>query len=278
MKYIEFFNSISKDDSKIYGGKAASLGEMTQVGIPVPNGFAISAQACRDFVGRELSKEFEKELLSAFDELDAERVAVRSSAIAEDASDASWAGQLESYLNVGQDTLVKYLKECWDSIKSERAKSYAADKNVSEDDLLVAVVVQKMVDSEKSGVMFTANPITSDRDTMIVEAVYGLGEMIVQGTMTPDHWDVAKQPLKVTNFEIAVKDEMMVYEDEENKIVKVPENLEDKAILREGGVLEIARLGLKIEEHYGKPQDIEWAFVDGNFYIVQSRPITTLQL
>ncbi|HSX41716.1 MAG TPA: PEP/pyruvate-binding domain-containing protein, partial [Candidatus Saccharimonadales bacterium] len=137
-------------------------------------------------------------------------------------------------------------------------------------------VVQKMVDSEKSGVMFTANPITSDRDTMIVEAVYGLGEMIVQGTMTPDHWDVAKQPLKVTNFEIAVKDEMMVYEDEENKIVKVPENLEDKAILREGGVLEIARLGLKIEEHYGKPQDIEWAFVDGNFYIVQSRPITTL--
>lgn len=276
MTYVEFFKEICKESAKTFGGKAASLGEMLQAGIPVPNGFAISADACREFAGKELPKDFVDELNSAFDQLGAPRVAVRSSAIAEDASDASWAGQLESYLNVTKSDLIKNVQDCWDSIKAERAQVYAADKNLTEDDLQVAVVVMKMVESEKSGVMFTANPVSQDKDSMIIEAVYGLGEVIVQGLCTPDHWDVHKDPLEVVNFEIAVKDQMMVFTDGENKIVEVPETIADRAILKEEEVLEVAKLGQKIEDHYGVPQDIEWAFEKGKFYIVQARPITTL--
>ena len=276
MSYTETFEHIGIDDAKTYGGKAASLGEMTQAGFPIPPGFAISAQACRDFATGNPSDKFVEELLKSFDRLGADRVAVRSSAIAEDASDASWAGQLESYLNVTRNNLLMSVQECWKSIFSEWAKDYAKDKDVSEEDLLVAVAVQKMVDSDKSGVMFTADPITRDRNMLVIEAVYGLGEMIVQGLVTPDHWNVMKQPREVTNFEIAVQGEMMVYRESQNKVVRVPDEIGDKAILNEEQVLELTEIGLGIENHYSVPQDIEWAIETGRFYIVQARPITTL--
>ncbi len=277
MKYIKQLSEINRVNASNYGGKAASLGELLAVGFPVPNGFAIAAEASNDFAARPLSAGFKAELHHAFLKLNTTRVAVRSSATVEDASDASWAGQLESYLNVSEGRLDDSVRKCWDSIRSGRALSYAEDKNLSEDQLTVGVVVQDMVDSQVSGVMFTANPVTSDRNSMIIEAVYGLGEMIVQGAITPDRWVVIKKPLSVPEFHISVKDSQMLFTGTENKVVQVPASMSDKATLREKQVEEIASIGLRIEQHFRVPQDIEWAFKEGKFYVVQSRPITTLK-
>lgn len=276
MSYISPFAHINKTKTAIFGGKAASLGEMKGIGLPIPDGFAISADACRDFADGKLSEEFQQELQTAFKRLGAKRVAVRSSAIAEDAGDASWAGQLESYLNVGQEDLLRSVQNCWDSIKSEHALDYAKDKSVSKEDLMVGVVVQEMIDSEVSGVMFTVDPVSQEQTNMMVEAVYGLGEMIVQGVVTPDHWIVTKKPFGVVEFQINVKEKQMVFAGGKNVVKDLPEAVADKATLREEQVEEIAKIGLWVEKHYGKPQDIEWAYQNGKFYVVQSRPITTL--
>lgn len=276
MKYTEPFSSIDKTKSGIFGAKTASLGEMLQNNIPVPDGFGISAQACRNFSEKVLTAGFIEELYESFDRLGAEKVAVRSSALAEDGSGASWAGQLNSYLNVTRDTLLESVEKCWKSIKNKNVSSYTEGKNVTTEDLLVGVVVQKMVNSEKSGVMFTADPVNHDKNAMVVESIYGLGELIVQGTISPDHWDITKKPLEVSGFDIAIKDRQMLFVDGKNRIVAVDETKADRASLREDEVLELVAIGQLIEDHYGSPQDIEWAYEAGRFYIVQSRPITTL--
>lgn len=277
MSYIAPLKAIRKSESNMYGGKAASLGEMLNAGIPVPNGFGIAAQACAEFSEAGPSEEFVTELYAAFDRLGAARVAVRSSAIAEDSSDASWAGQLESYLNVERDGLLESVKKCWDSIHADWVQEYAKDKNVKDADLLVGIAVQQMVDSEVSGVLFTVDPVSQDEQLLVIEAVYGLGEMIVQGIVTPDHWVVQRDSLAVRDFEINIKKEQMIYRGGETVIVSLDDQVGDKATLREAQVQEIARLGYAIEAHYGHPQDIEWAFSNGKFYIVQARPITTLR-
>lgn len=292
MSYIKFFDEISKEDTKIAGGKGASLGEMVGVGIPVPPGFVVTVDAFKSFSGSDLSKEFEEEILQAFDKLwqslfkgtpcsgkecpCEKRVAVRSSAVAEDSTKASWAGQLETYLNVGRDELVESIQKCWRSIKSERALSYAADKNLSERDLAVAVVVQKMVESEVSGVMFTVNPVTEDPDELMIEATFGLGELLVQGEITPDNFLVRKYDLKVLSADIQVKERKLIFQDGQNAEVELSESEGGKRTLGDEQVKELAQLGIKIEQHYGSPQDIEWALGKGKIYILQSRPITTL--
>lgn len=276
MKYIAPFGSISKKESLVYGGKVASLGEMFQAGIPVPNGFGISIEAHRDLGGKPFPDEFKQELKTAFKLLGFERVAVRSSAVAEDAADASWAGQLETYLNVDASGLEDAVRKCWKSVEASHVKAYASDKKLGEDSLLVGVVVQGMVDSEASGVMFTVNPVTGNEDELMIEAAYGLGETVVQGIVTPDNFLVDTKSMVVTQFGIQIKEKMMVYRDGENVILPVPETIADRAVLREEQVVELAKLGLKISDHYGVPQDIEWARAKGEFYIVQARPITTL--
>src|SRR3989344_6518781 len=155
MSFIKKFSEISKESVSLVGGKGASLGEMTNADIPVPPGFVISTEG--------FQKDIEKEALEAFGELNAEKVAVRSSAIAEDSSSASWAGQLETYLNVTKEDLTSKVRECWESIKSDRAQDYASQQNLSEDQLKVAVVVQKMVEAHSAGVMFTVNPRSEER-------------------------------------------------------------------------------------------------------------------
>ena len=127
-----------------------------------------------------------------------QRVVVRSSAVAEDASDASWAGQLESYLNITADKLEVSVRKCWKSIKSKHALDYAKDKNLSRDDLLVGVAVQAMVEPESAGVMFTVNPVTGNQKEIMIESAYGLGEMVVQGTVTPDNFSGSSK-LSVTH-------------------------------------------------------------------------------
>ncbi|HET9722052.1 MAG TPA: PEP/pyruvate-binding domain-containing protein [Candidatus Saccharimonadales bacterium] len=276
MSYIAFFKDITKADARRFGGKAASLGELTGAGLPVPEGFAIDVDAYSQFTAKPPDDKLEQELYEAFDKLGAARVAVRSSAVAEDAADASWAGQLESYLNVGNADLIQSVQKCWRSIDSRRAVEYAKDKQLRAEDKAVGVVVQKMLDSQKSGVMFSVHPVLKDKNTMVIESLYGLGEMIVQGEITPDNYVISKRPLKVLEFNIAVKEKQMVYKNGANRVEAVEEPLADRASLSEEDVLELAELGVKVEQHYGRPQDIEWAQVDGKFYILQSRPITTL--
>lgn len=276
MRYIGMFSEISRKHSHIYGGKAASLGDLYQAGIPVPSGFGISIEAHREFRDKAFSNEFQAELKQAFASLGVERVAVRSSAIAEDAGDASWAGQLETFLNTPEDQLEQMIRECWQSIDSEHALDYAADKASSKDSRLVGVAVQSMVDSEIAGVMFTINPVTKDLAEMMIEGSYGLGETVVQGIVTPDNFIIDKQHMQVAEFNIQVKQRMMVFRNGQNTVVDVPDEIADRAIMREDSVIELAKIGAEVESYFHSPQDIEWASAAGKFFIVQSRPITTL--
>ncbi len=254
----------------VAGGKGASLAAMTAAGLPVPPGFVLPAGALERAVNaselRESARahDWEKaqalvreaapprhEIREAYERLGGE-VAVRSSACAEDSEAASFAGQQESYLNVrGGDDVCARVVDCWASFFSERALFYRAKKG-SLDDLGMAVVVQRMVEPEKSGVLFTVDPIQRRRDRMVVEAVFGLGEQVVSGHVTPDHYVVDRRG--------TVKRER----------------------LHHGGVLageeleRLAALGRTLEERFGGPQDVEWAIAGGEILLLQSRPVTTL--
>lgn len=250
MNYIKTFDQISKNDVAEVGGKGASLGEMINSGFPVPSGFVITTDAYNKIITPDL----EKEIIKAFKNLKTKKVAVRSSGIAEDSKTSSWAGQLESYLNIERKDLIGKVKECWRSIISERARAYAADKNLGEEQLTVAVVVQKMVDSQISGVTFTANPVTNNLNEIMIESGFGLGESLVGGMITPDNFIVNKKTLKI-------KSKM----------------IQDKPSLSDKQVNGLVKLCLQIENHYKAPQDIEWAIDNaGKIWILQSRPITTL--
>lgn len=284
MAFIKRFEEISRGNVNQVGGKGASLGEMIKAGIPVPPGFVILTEAYQKFFNHEIPLEVKKEILRTFDLLNTERVSVRSSAVAEDSSQASWAGQLETYLNVSRENLIDKIRECWNSVKSERALAYAGQQDLSQDELIMAVVVQKMIESHASGVMFTANPITKDTDEIMIEAGFGLGEMLVQGLITPDNFIVDKKNLEIKSRDIQTQETMLVFQEGENeqssspnKEIPVPDDKKDEQAVSDEIIKKLAELALKIENHYGEPQDIEWA-VDGNLniWILQSRPITTL--
>lgn len=277
MSYIKKFSEISKEDVGTVGGKGASLGEMTKASIRVPSGFVITAQTHQKFLNDSLPVDVEQEILKAFDELGVERVAVRSSAVAEDSSQASWAGQLETYLNVSREDLINKVRECWNSIKSERALSYAGEKDLSENELFVAVVVQKMIESKSSGVMFSINPISKNSNEIMIEAGYGLGEMLVQGLIIPDNFIVDKESLEIKSKDIQSQDTMLLFIGGENKEVSVPEDQKSAQAVSDEVVKALAKMAVKIELQYEVPQDIEWAIDDQNkIWILQSRPITTL--
>lgn len=227
---------ISKKDIALAGGKGAPLGKMLQAGFPVPPGFVVLADV-------SLPKA-EKEILAEFKKLKTKYVAVRSSATAEDSSTASWAGQLETYLNITEKNLLKSIEKCRASINSPRAIAYRHQKKLSNKKISVAVVIQKMVQSETSGICFTVNPVTGDRNEMVIEAARGLGEAIVGGKITPKTYVIHKQSPKFPHKFI--------------------------------GVGNLYSICLKIEKLFKYPQDIEWAIAKGKIYILQSRPITTL--
>lgn len=278
MNSIKTFDQVNKSDVVNVGGKGASLGEMINAGIPVPPGFVITTDTYKNFYNQELPIEIRENILRAFDKLNSQRVAVRSSAVAEDSSNASWAGQLETYLNVAKENLIERIRECWNSIRSERALAYAGEQNLPEEKLVVAVVVQKMIESEVSGVMFTANPINKDRNEIMIEAGWGLGELLVAGMITPDNFVLNKKTLRVKTRNIQTQETMLVFQDGENKEISVQNNKQTKQKLTEAELVGLTRLGIKIENHYKAPQDIEWAIdKPGKIWIVQSRPITTLK-
>jgi len=204
-------------------------------------------------------------------------VAVRSSATAEDLPNASFAGQQETFLNVqGDSNLVLKIREAWASLFEARAIFYRHEQKFDHFRVGIAIVVQTMVESEKSGIMFTLDPVTNDKKKVIIEAIYGLGEMIVQGAETPDHYEVNKSDLTIIQKQIKLQKSKLVKVKGENKELKVTEKDGKKQKITDNIILDLAALGKKLERHYYFPQDVEWAVVGKTCYIVQTRPITTL--
>ena len=202
-------------------------------------------------------------------------VAVRSSATAEDLPTASFAGQQDTYLNVkGEAYLLKKVKECYASLFTQRAIYYRHEQKFDHSKVGLAVVVQRMIESEKSGVAFSIDPVTNNKNKIVIEAIFGLGEYIVQGRVTPDHYEVDKRSLVITKKEVGKQDVKFVKSNISNKEVKLGKagsviKLSDQEILK------VALLVRDIENHYYFPQDIEWAIKNNRVYIIQSRPITT---
>ena len=205
-------------------------------------------------------------------------VAVRSSATAEDLPEASFAGQQETYLNVkGPDEVVLAVRKCWASLFGARAIYYRQEQGYDHLKVGLAAVVQKMVQSERSGVMFSVDPVSQDSSKLVIEAAYGLGEVVVSGSVTPDRYVVRKSDFSILEKSIARQDWMLIKLDKSNEKVNIKEEFKEKQKLTDDEVVELARLGAKVEEHYGKPQDMEWAYSEGELFLVQSRPITTLK-
>jgi pyruvate,water dikinase len=268
---LVWFHEEACRDVRVAGGKGASLAAMTAAGLPVPPGFVVPAQALERAIDGERLRELaaakahheaselvltaeppREVIFHAYRELGGGRVAVRSSACAEDSEAASFAGQQETFLGVeGPEEVCAKVVECWASFFSERAIFYRSHKGAL-DDLAMAVVVQRMVEAEKAGVLFTVDPVQRRRDRMILEAVAGLGERLVAGEVTPDHYVV----------------------DRTGEVKR--ERLTSGGVLTEGELRELAALGSALEEHFGGPQDVEWAIADGKVYLLQSRPVTTL--
>ena len=204
-------------------------------------------------------------------------VAARSSATAEDLPDASFAGQQETYLNVrGEKDLLDKVKHCWASLFEPRAIFYREEKGFDHFKVGIAVPVQRMVQSEVAGIMFTINPVSNDKNQIVIEAIYGLGEKIVQGAYTPDHYLVQKESWKILQKKVAFQKEEMTLKDGGNQELKLPEAKQNKIKLTDEQIVELAQIGDKLQKHYKFPQDIEWALEDNKLYIVQSRPVTTI--
>ncbi|MDE2037937.1 MAG: hypothetical protein KGI69_01795 [Patescibacteria group bacterium] len=313
MELVRGFSQLTKSDSDIAGGKGASLGEMTAAGIPVPPGFVVLSASFERFIeetgltqeidaalhavdhkeihtvenaseriqalilAAEMPKDIASEIEKAFKGLGAPYVAVRSSATAEDSSMAAWAGQLDSYLNTTEKDLLEKVKRCWASLFTPRAIFYRFEKGLHAAKISVAVVVQKMVASEKSGIAFSVHPVTEDHNQLIIEAGFGLGEAIVSGQITPDSYVVEKKPRRIVDISVSEQTKGLFRRDGGGNEWKGLGKLGASQVLDEAAILDLAELVVKIERHYGFPCDIEWAYEDGRFYIVQSRPITTLQ-
>lgn len=258
---VRYLSDIRAGDVPVAGGKAASLGELMFVGHQVPEGFVVLA-------GGSI---FHDELLRAYDDLELENVAVRSSGIGEDSKEQSWAGQFATLLHVTRGELCQAVQACIDSAQSARAKAYAAGAQFD-----IAVLVQQMIHSDVAGVAFSANPVTGNRDEIVIEAVYGLGELLVQGTITPDSFVTDKQG-ELLDADITTKPIFLTYDGGATIEAAVPSHKQDEPALGRRQLKEIAKVVSAIEDHYGFPVDVEWAYGStGQLYVLQARPITTL--
>ncbi|WP_367176519.1 phosphoenolpyruvate synthase [Haloarcula rubripromontorii] len=306
-----WLDEIGADDLARVGGKAASLGELTGAGLPVPSAFVVTADTYRSFIeatgideplfeavdvdsddsqalaeaaerAQELILETDtppsvrEDLLAAYDEMGDEDVAVRSSATAEDLPDASFAGQQDTYLNVSRADLLQRVKECWASLFTQRAIYYRNENDFAHDAVDIAVVVQQMVDAEKSGVMFTSHPSTGG-PTAIIEAAWGLGEAVVSGAVSPDNYIIDRETGTIDEVTVADKKVMCVRgEDGETIERSVPEEKRKERVLSDEEIHRLMEVGERVEDHYDTPQDVEWAVYEGEVYLLQSRPITTI--
>lgn len=237
----------------------------------------------REIINGKISDELKLQIYSYYKQLGSvgkdALVAVRSSATAEDLPNASFAGQQETYLNVRGDTnLLIKIKECYASLFGARAIYYRHENKFDDFKVGIAVPVQKMVESEKSGVMFTIDPVSNDKTKVVIEAVYGLGEMIVQGQVHPDHYEVSKQNDKILTKEISSQNVMLKKVGENNKEVRVSIFSRKRQKISDSQIIDLYKLGKRLEKHYFFPQDSEWAIEGKNIYLVQTRPITTMNV
>lgn len=268
----EFVKSSNLDS--ILGGKANALTKLLDLGLPIPSFFVVTSDIFRKYYGKEMPENIKKKILKKFDSLETKWVSVRSSALAEDSSKNAWAGQLETYLYVSKDDLLAKIKQCWSSIKSKRALEYAHRKGVEKGELLMAVIVQKMINSDVSGVMFSQNPVTKNKDEIVIEAGLGLGEMIVQGDFEPARFVIDKKTEDIKSKTFGNQEKMLVFDGETKKEVEIKQEIGKNAILNEKNINELSEIAKKIENYFKSPQDIEWAIEKENLYILQSRPIT----
>jgi pyruvate,water dikinase len=318
MTAVVWLEEVGKNDVSVVGGKGASLGEMINVGAPVPGGFAVTAQAYRDFINRsgiaqkifdslkvdvndpaalngaaekakklvleaKVPEDIEKDIRDRYSEMCKREgkevlVAVRSSATAEDLPDASFAGQQETFLNMlGEDQVFEAVRKCWASLYGARAIFYRVEQGFEHEKVNISVTIQKMVSSEKSGVMFSSHPSTGEPE-VIIEAAWGLGEAVVSGSVSPDNYVVDRTQKKILSKFIAAKEIMIVRDPKTGETVteKVPPDMREKLVLSDDEILKLASQAEVLEKHYGIPQDIEWAFENGEMFILQSRPITTI--
>ena len=313
-KPVLWLDDIGSDDIGLVGGKGASLGEMTAAGLPVPPGFVVTAGTYRAFIEgtgideelfeavdvdsddsealaaaeatakelileTEMPEDVKEDILAAYDGLDDGEafVAVRSSATAEDLPSASFAGQQDTYLNITRDDLIERIKDCWASLFTQRAIYYRNEQGFDHDIVDIAVVVQRMVAAEKSGVMFTSHPSTGE-PKIIIEAAWGLGEAVVSGSVSPDNYVIDRETDEVLETTVADKKIMMLKDEETGETVErpVPEDKRNARVLDEAELERLAELGERAEAHYDEPQDVEWAIVNNEVYMLQSRPITTI--
>ena len=307
------FNEIKKEDVLVAGGKGANLGEMTSAKINVPSGFVITADAYRDFLkvngidilienGIKKSVDDERKLLNEAERFRGKiksgkfperlenairekyfnlgnntRVAVRSSATAEDLPDASFAGQQETYLNVqGIESVLNAVRNCYASLWGNRAVSYRFHQGYDQTSVSIAVVIQEMIESEKSGVLFTVNPVNKKENEMQINASFGLGESVVSGRVTADSYIIDKSG-EIAQVNIGSKETQIIYGDKETVEVAVSSDKRKTRALNDREILELMKCGLEIEKHYGMPMDIEWAIKNDIVYILQARAITTLK-
>ncbi|MFP3975167.1 MAG: phosphoenolpyruvate synthase [Dehalococcoidia bacterium] len=315
-KQVVGFSDVGKGDLLLVGGKGANLGEMVRSGIPVPPGFIVTTESFFRFMEESSLKEKINSVLSNLDPNDSDRlyevasqvkkwiseakmpedisqkianayerqaglVAVRSSATAEDLGTASFAGQQRTFLNVeGTQQVIQAVQECWASLFEPRAIFYRAEQNIDHLSVGIAVPVQRMVQSNTSGVMFTIDPVTGTKRIMI-EAVYGLGESIVSGNVTPDMYLVDRIDFTILHKETAtqewqlVKDTNQGHFEDANIEMAVPKEKQSEQKISDDIIVALAKIGRRIEKHYKAPQDIEWAMENGKLYVVQTRPITT---
>ncbi|MBN1198257.1 MAG: PEP/pyruvate-binding domain-containing protein [Bacteroidales bacterium] len=313
--FVKNFNEITARDVDSAGGKGANLGEMFNHGIPVPNGFVATASCFGEFMQHagldhrlaSLVKDLDGDDLEAlttlsgkitswildgtipevisgpiynlFDQLASPLVAVRSSATAEDGADSAWAGQLDTYLGTTRDTLILNMKKCWASLFTPRALAYRFQKKFMETEISVAVVVQEMVASYVSGVAFSVHPVTQDPDQMIIEAGFGLGEAVVSGTITPDSYIVRKSDLTVLETDYSSQEKgFFLNRNGGSDWMDLPVDQTGAAKLKHDEILELARLVIRVESYFRYPCDIEWARRGNTWYILQCRPITTLDV
>ena len=310
MNIIKLGN-ISEDLIPTVGGKAKNLDRLIKSGFPVPEGFVITYQSYQYFIESCGLKEkiqqayrakkssslkslyqliqdtfnqskipffLAKEIVKNYNSLDSQTVAVRSSGANEDSQNSSFAGQFETYLNITNEReLLKTILQCWASFWSERALAYRRSKEKSFNHQGIAVVVQTMVNSQISGVIFTQNPITEDPHELLIESSWGLGEAIVSGKTMTDAFVVNSQRQSILNSTINYKLNMCVFDSELGVCeIKVPEEKRSIRTLTDTQVMKLANLGIKVRELYQSEQDIEWGFDGKKFHVLQSRPITTI--
>ena len=280
MHLIKHLSDITEDDLSLVGGKALNLGKLTQAGFNVPPGFCVTTEAFSSSV-KGLSEQNPENIIDltlhpniieaihrARETLNRGKVAVRSSATAEDGQDASFAGQQDTFLNIKDDELVHCIKKCWSSLWSERAINYRKTKGIQDDGLSMAVVVQEMCAADVSGVLFTVSPY--DENVCIVESNWGLGESVVSGSITPDSFQITRKTGEILKKDIASKKEMIT----EVGVQGIPEKKQRTQSLSDNQLIKLYQLGLQVENLYDQPMDVEWGLAGDTIVLLQARPIT----